>query len=447
MPITACDALYHRVLPLYSALGVVDHGNQWWTDFSRTPAVTRKMGEGGPPVDGIAEASAREHGMDALRVFAFALLIVYHSCLAYVSWPWLINDPGGGHALEPILLGINRWRLPLLFFVSGAAATLCLRRRSWGEFARERTFRLFLPLGVGVYLVCPPQTYLTLLVHGHPISYRELYRSILLPAPAGTANWIHLWFVGYVLVFSLVGMPPLMLIRSPAGTRVLSAAARACERWPPTIYLMVVPSALVAGLLGPRWPVTYNLVGDWANLCAGLVLFLWGFALASSTACLELVTARRREFLWVGLGVAALFFAARSAGIAERWPEGAQTAFWSTANAAYAVTWILALVGYARAHVTGPSAWLRAANEAVYPFYILHQTVTVTAVYLLLSWSVSYWVKLPLVLLATFLVSWAGYDVIRRSPWLRPLFGLRRQDGRRPKLTGAPPQAVPPPPL
>ena len=83
----------------------------------------------------------------------------------------------------------------------------------------------------------------------------------------------------------------------------------------------------------------------------------------------------------------------------------------------------------------------------MYPFYILHQTVTVTAVYLLLSWSVSYWVKLPLVLLATFLVSWAGYDVIRRSPWLRPLFGLRRQDGRRPKLTGAPPQAVPPPPL
>jgi hypothetical protein len=27
-------------------------------------------------------APKREHGLDALRVFAFALLIVYHSCLA-----------------------------------------------------------------------------------------------------------------------------------------------------------------------------------------------------------------------------------------------------------------------------------------------------------------------------------------------------------------------------
>lgn len=152
-------------------------------------------------MDSTPAAPAREHGLDALRVFAFALLIGYHSCLAYVSWPWLINDPGGGRALEPILLAVNRWRLPLLFFVSGAAAALSLRRRSWGEFARERADRLFLPLGVGVYLVCPPQTYLSLLAHGHPISYLELYRSILLPAPAGTANWMHLWFVGYVLVF------------------------------------------------------------------------------------------------------------------------------------------------------------------------------------------------------------------------------------------------------
>jgi glucans biosynthesis protein C len=389
-------------------------------------------------VDSTPAAPAREPGLDALRVFAFALLIVYHSCLAYVSWPWLINDPGGGRALEPILLGMNRWRLPLLFFVSGAAAAFSLRRRSWGEFARERADRLFLPLGVGVYLVCPPQTYLSLLAHGHRISYLDLYRSILLPAPVGTANWMHLWFVGYVLVFSVVGLPLLMLIRSNAGARALAAAVRACTRWRPAIYLMVVPSALVAGLLGPRWPVTYDLVHDWANLCAGLTQFLWGFLLASSTAWLELITARRREFLWVGLGIAALFFAARSAGLAEHWPDGAQTAFWSIVNSAYAVTWILALVGHARAHVTRPSAWLREANQAVYPFYILHQTVTVAAAYLLLPWSVTYWVKLPLVVAATFLASWAAYEVIRRTRWLRPLFGLRRQ-GHLPVVASARP--------
>lgn len=387
-------------------------------------------------MDGTPVAPTREHGLDALRVFAFALLILYHSCLGYAPWTWLINDPGGSRVIVPVLLVLNRWRLPLLFFVSGAAAALSLRRRTWGEFASERVQRLLLPLGAGVYLVCPPQTYLSMRAHGQAVSYLDIYRRILLPAPSGTASWIHLWFLAYVLVFSTLGIPLLMLIRSRAGARALAAGARACVRCRPAIYLMVVPSALVAEVLGPRWPITLDLVSDWANLCAGLVLFLWGFAIATSTAWLDLITARRREFLWVGLSVAALFFAARATKLPGRWPEAAETAFWSVVNAAYAVTWTLSLVGYARANFTRPSAWLRAANQAVYPLYILHQTVTVTAVYLLLPWPVPYWVKLPVVVSATFLVSWALYQIIRHTRWLRPLFGLRT--GAPPPLVGGP---------
>jgi glucans biosynthesis protein C len=374
---------------------------------------------------------AREHGLDALRVFAFGLLILYHSCLAYVSWPWLVNDPGAGRALEPFLLGVNRWRLPLLFFVSGAAASLSLRRRTWSEFARERARRLGLPLLVGTFVVCPPQTYLARLAQGDATSYLETYRTILVPPPAGTLSWIHLWFVAYVLAFSTAGIPLLMLLRSKAGRRAVEAAVRACQRWRPALYLMIVPSAVVAAVLGPRWPVTYNLVSDWANLCAGLVQFLWGFALASSGAWLELVTARRRELLVAGLGVAGLALAFYAGGFAERWPDPVRIVFWSTVNAAYAVTWILFLVGYARVHFTAPRAWLRTANQAVFPFYIVHQTITVAAVVLLLPWTATYWLKLPLVVAATFLLSWAAYAGIRRLRWLRPLFGLRWEEGPR----------------
>lgn len=390
-------------------------------------------------MDATSRPATREHGLDALRVFAFGLLIVYHSCLPYVSWPWLVHDPRAGRALEPLLIAVNRWRLPLLFFVSGAAATLSLRRRSWLRFAHERAQRLLLPLVVGMFVICPPQTWVSRRVSGDPISYADLYRSILVPAPAGTMTWIHLWFVAYVLVFSVAGMPVLVLLRSAAGRRALEAAARACTRWRPAIYLMVVPSALVAGLLEPRWPVTYDLLHDRANLCAGWVMFLWGFALASSDTWLELVTARRRELTRVGLSVAALFFAARASGLAERLPPGGQAAFWGAVNAAYAVTWVLALTGHARALFREPSPWLRAANRAVYPFYILHQTVTVAAAYLLLPWSATYWLKLPLVVAATFLASWGAYEVVRRVRWIRPLFGLRsRGDGDRAPLAPAP---------
>ena len=93
--------------------------------------------------------------------------------------------------------------------------------------------------------------------------------------------------------------------------------------------------------------------------------------------------------------------------------------------------WLLAIVGAGRRWLNFKNRRLDYANEGSYPFYILHQTVTVVAVYLLLGWSVRYWFKLPLVVAATFLVSGAVYELVRRVPWLRPLLGLRSREASR----------------
>ncbi len=61
----------------------------------------------------------------------------------------------------------------------------------------------------------------------------------------------------------------------------------------------------------------------------------------------------------------------------------------------------------------------------------------VAAVFLLLRWSGTYWVKLPLVVAVTFLASWAAYEVIRCRRWLRPALGLRPQE-RPPAAASAP---------
>ena len=87
----------------------------------------------------------REYGLDWLRVFAFGLLILYHSGMAYVSWPWSVKDAERSQALEMGMLFLNRWRLPLLFLISGAGVYFSLRRRSFGQFAGERLRRLLLP--------------------------------------------------------------------------------------------------------------------------------------------------------------------------------------------------------------------------------------------------------------------------------------------------------------
>ena len=67
---------------------------------------------------------------------------------------------------------------------------------------------------------------------------------------------------------------------------------------------------------------------------------------------------------------------------------------------------ILALVGWSRAKLNRDSAALRYANTAVYPFYIVHQTITILLGYAWLGWDVPFAVKFPALFAGTFLGSW-----------------------------------------
>jgi glucans biosynthesis protein C len=89
------------------------------------------------------------------------------------------------------------------------------------------------------------------------------------------------------------------------------------------------------------------------------------------------------------------------------------------------MTWIFALLGYARANITQPGRWLKYATQAVYPFYIFHQTITVAIVYLVIPWSIGVWPKLIIVAVVTFGGSWLLFEIVRRINLLRPLFGLK----------------------
>lgn len=369
----------------------------------------------------MAAPGSREHGLDALRVFAFAVLILYHAGMGYVTWWWVVKDPDTSASLEHAMVFVNRWRLPLLFFISGAAVAFALRRRTLASFAAERLLRLLLPLAFGVIVVVPPQIYLDRLAQGASYdSYLAFYRTVFdfVPYPDGALSWHHLWFVAYVLAFALGSLPVFALARSPTGARALSAFARLFVRRPLALCLIPLPAIAVGLVLGPRWPATFNLISDWANLTTSWLTFLWGFVFASEQALLELVTERRREILGAGVAIAFAFFAFRARGHTRYLIS-------TSLNACFAMSWVLALVGYARAWVRAGSRFLRYATEAVYPFYIIHQTLTVALVYALRPVALPIAAKLAIVAAGTFLGTWAIYEAVRRVTPLRPLFGLK----------------------
>jgi glucans biosynthesis protein C len=365
----------------------------------------------------------REYGLDWLRVFAFAVLIFYHSGMAFVSWGWHIKNGETSHALELVMLFFNRWRLPLLFFISGAGVFFSLRRRTLGRFAGERLTRLLVPLVFAMFVVVPPQIYFEHLHRGREYSsYWEFYRTVFqfVPYPEGSFSWHHLWFVAYILVYSLVGIPIFAFLKSDAGQAATGRLAQFFESHRAAIYLISVPSLLVALWLGPRWPTTHNLVSDWANLTGSFITFLWGFIVASNHRLLDLVQKRRKEFLCLGIVLTLAFYGLRKFG------GGLPRELVSTY---LGMAWIFALIGYARAMITRPGRWLSYATQSVYPFYFVHQTITVALVFWIVKWNWPVAPKLAVTVAGTFIGSWCAVELLRRTPVTRLLFGMKVRSG------------------
>ena len=62
----------------------------------------------------------RLYYVDRLRVFAFGLLILYHSSAAFFpDMGWLLHSENTSRGLSLVMDFPRAWRLALLFFISG----------------------------------------------------------------------------------------------------------------------------------------------------------------------------------------------------------------------------------------------------------------------------------------------------------------------------------------
>ena len=108
-------------------------------------------------------------------------------------------------------------------------------------------------------------------------------------------------------------------------------------------------------------------------------------------------------------------------------PEG----FWAEQASAFIIyfnrwIWIVAVLGWGHHLLNRPMRWLPYATEAVYPWYILHQTLILVVGYNLSQLQLGPFVESALVLIATIGGCYVLHEfVIRRVGILRPLFGLK----------------------
>lgn len=378
--------------------------------------------------------TTRRADLDWLRVIAFGLLILYHAGMAWSGWTWHVTSADSIDWLREAMRFLNRWRMPLLFLVSGAAIMLALGDRSSGGFVVDRLKRLLLPLAFGMLVIVPPQVYLERLYRGQFTGslFDWLPQSFSGGAyPSGNLSWHHLWFLAYVLVLTLVLLPVFLWARSPTGRDAVERAGLTAARFG-LQWLMVLP--LAASTL---WlvPVSHNingLVGDWNGLVSYGALLLYGAFIFGSTDLLNALQRQRLLSLAIGIAAYAALYAGFFQGTVRPVISPEVRPAFALLSAINTMAWLFAILGFAHRYLTARPAFLAEATEAVYPFYILHQTVTVIVVYWLLTLGVPPVLGFFAAIVATFVGTWAIYaGLVRPWRWVRPFFGMKALSGER----------------
>ena len=382
----------------------------------------------------------RRYDLDWLRTLAFGLLILYHIGMYYVAdWGWHVKSAVTSETLQNLMILTNPWRMSLLFFISAMALALAQRHTGKLSLFGLRSNRLLIPLLSGMFIVVVPQVYYEALsqqlIEPGYFSFWWQYinpNTDLLPehhSPIGLLTWNHLWFLPYLWCYSV-----LLLIAAP----VLNWLAQRLQHLPGSVALLLAMASLICAwiMLRKAYPSTHALLDDWYNHAKYFSVFVFGYLFALQANWWQKVVVWRRWFLLAALLCYSLIIADRN-GAFDSLPQsfGDSLSGRLIVGVVLALNYwgaILALIGYAgrylnrRTNVVDKDGnLLHYANNAILPWYMLHQTLIIVIAVWLKPLALPVGVEATVLIILTCLGCWAGYEMVRRFWLSRWLFGLK----------------------
>jgi peptidoglycan/LPS O-acetylase OafA/YrhL len=383
----------------------------------------------------------RRHDIDALRAIAFAFLILYHLAMIYVAgWDFHVKSDYQANWLQWPMQFMNRWRMDLIFLISGMSSAMLWQKSAAGAktdqaFFRSRSLRLLLPLLFGMAVIIPVQPYCQgvtngLVEPGYGQFLLHYYSGYHWPARAFDGwqygfTWNHLWYLAYLWDYTAV----LLLARQLGRIPTLSNMAL---RWKSAFLglrgwrLIAIPAAsiyIVLATLCLAFPETHDLVNDWYAHGMYFMMFIFGWWLGNDGPIWqELLRLRKASALLALLAYAG--YAGMGSQLSDMAPAWQLLAIWLL-RALYVWTMLCAVLGWGHALLNRPFSWLGWANQAVYPWYILHQSLMILLAYWLIPLKLGGALEAGLVGAGTVLGCWLLTACIQRINWLRPCFGLK----------------------
>lgn len=376
--------------------------------------------------------TGRRYDLDWLRFIAIVILLFFHTGMLFNPWGWHIKNNETSESFRYWMTWLHFWRMPLLLFISGAGTYMAMGKRTPSQFAGERFSRLFIPLVFGMFVVVPPQIYYEHINQYN--GYWDFYKTVFefRPYPEGSLSWHHLWFILYLLVYSLLAIPLLTFLRSPKSS-LFKERIKAVLSSPAGILFIPASIILITQvILRPYFPEeTHALLDDWAYFTFYFCFFLFGMACYSNPALWESIGRNRKHLLVSTIAMLIpfyIFYFHLRELIHLPWSmDTVETAFDVTA---IYVSWftVITVIAFGQHYLNRPHPLLAKINEGLYPFYILHQTVIIFLGYYIcqLSWTIAakYW-SVSLLTLVSCLI----FYLLLIKPFnpLRIVFGMKRK--------------------
>lgn len=378
------------------------------------------------------EKSNRRYDLDWLRVIAFYILIFYHVGMIFVPWEFHIKNNITAEWFETWMAFLSQWRLPLLFMISGAVVFHSLGKRSGKIFLKERFIRLFIPLLFGMLIIVPPQIYFERISNGVQFdNYFQFWVTVFnfVPYPlGGSVSWHHLWYVLYILIYSIIALPLFLFLKSERSANFRKKIEAVISRKSNLIYLIAIPLLIFYYTLAPIFPTTHDLINDWYNHSISFSFFILGFFISSIESFSELLAAKRKLSLAIAAIPASILILFVWGPTFEIFNEEAEWFFilYGLLKWTFIISFLFAIFGYAKALLNKSSRVLSYANESVYPLYILHQTVEIFFGYYIIQLELPLMIKFFALVVLTFGVSFLLYElIVKRVSFLRIFFGLK----------------------
>jgi peptidoglycan/LPS O-acetylase OafA/YrhL len=379
----------------------------------------------------LTASSTRRHDIDWLRVLAMLAVFIFHNARFFDFHDWHVKNGQLSLGFSMLVSFLVFWIMPIFFVLSGVSARYAMRKRTAGAFVWSRVKRLLVPLVFGIFVLIPPQVYIERVSHSQFAgSFIDFYPHYFdgFYAFGGNFAWmgLHLWYLMLLFILSMLLLPLLRaMARSESGgflTRLAGVLTK-----PGAIFGLAVPLAAVQ-LLVDLQPggVGMRVLGGWSPFVY-LVFFLLGRLVASDDRYRQAIIRQRWSALIIALAVTALLMTASYLPGFVEW-FGPMTRYLpgGILRTLASWCWIVALMGMASAYLTFSNRFLRYTNEAVLPFYILHQSVIVVVGFYLIDWSAGAFAKYLVLAAVSFVVIGLLYEIlIRRVGPLRLLFGLR----------------------